>query len=308
VSESNQVARPTQSFVGTMTWVRKHPKLVLLEVLWRWIVGIPALVYSWHLVTRVMATTPWRETGIAELSINKLLTDPMAGSNVIASALLVVWPALKPALMVAVPIFVVAWVIVASMGRTLVLRAMDRTAMRARPLTLIVLNLLRALAMVATAWVWWSVLSYVAKGTILEPSMAGGEPQVMVYVGAAIVLTIGLFMLWAIFGWVFGIAPLLAMLRNIGAWQSLRAAMRLGKLRGRLIEINLVMGVVKIALLVLLMVFSATPLPFQSVATEDFLLKWTLGVGVLYFIASDYFHVTRLAAYLQLWQAEEISK
>ena len=291
-----------------MTWVKKRPKLLLLEVLWRWVIGIPALVYGWHLVTHVMATTPWRETGIAELSINKLLTDPMAGSNVIAHALLVVWPALKPALTLAVPIFLVCWVIVASMGRSLVLRTMDQAAMHVRPLTLIVLNLLRALAMVATAWLWWSVLSYVAKDTILEPSMAGGEPQVMVYVGAAIVLTIGVFMVWAIFGWVFGIAPLLAMLRNLSAWQSLRAAMRLGKLRGRLIEINLVMGVVKIALLVLLMVFSATPLPFQSISTEAFLVRWTLGVGVLYFVASDYFHVTRLAAYLHLWQDDEISK
>ena len=71
----------------------------------------------------------------------------------------------------------------------------------------------------------------------------------------------------------------------------------------KLIEINLVMGVVKVALVVLFMVFSATPLPFESVTTPAFLLWWTAGIGVLYFVASDFFHVARQVAYLELWQA-----
>jgi hypothetical protein len=76
-------------------------------------------------------------------------------------------------------------------------------------------------------------------------------------------------------------------------------------LKSKLVEINLVMGIVKIALIVLAMVFSATPLPFESVTTPEFLLWWWVGVTVLYFLGSDFFHVARQVAYLQLWRAYE---
>jgi hypothetical protein len=62
---------------------------------------------------------------------------------------------------------------------------------------------------------------------------------------------------------------------------------------------------VKIALIVLAMVFSASPLPFESVATPEFLFFWWLLMTVLYFVASDFFHVARQVAYLQLWRAYE---
>ena len=45
----------------------------------------------------------------------------------------------------------------------------------------------------------------------------------------------------------------------------------------KLVEINLVMGIVKIALMVLALVFSACPLPFESVATPEFLTWWWMG-------------------------------
>ena len=70
-------------------------------------------------------------------------------------------------------------------------------------------------------------------------------------------------------------------------------------------EINLVMGIVKIALIVLAMVFSATPLPFESVATPEFLAWWWVGVRCCTLVASDFFHVARLVAYLELWRAYE---
>ena len=108
--------------------------------------------------------------------------------------------------------------------------------------------------------------------------------------------------MWAIVSWVFSVAPLLAMLRNLGPAASLRAAFRLGPLKSKLVEINLVMGIVKIALIVLAMVFSACPLPFESVTTPEFLAWWWAGVTVLYLLGSDFFHVARLVGYLNLWR------
>jgi hypothetical protein len=84
------------------------------------------------------------------------------------------------------------------------------------------------------------------------------------------------------------------------------ATLQSGALRSKLIETNLVMNIVRIALLVLAIVFSACPLPFTNVETPTFLACWWIGVGLLYLIALDYFHVVRAAVYLQLWQAYEI--
>jgi hypothetical protein len=125
------------------------------------------------------------------------------------------------------------------------------------------------------------------------------------YCAAAIVTTLGLFTLWAVMSWALSVAPLLAMLRGLGVMASLRAAFQLGPLKAKLVEINLVMGIVKIALIVLAMVFSATPLPFESVTTPAFLFWWWVGVTILYFFGSDFFHVARQVAYLQLWRAYE---
>ncbi len=83
--------------------------------------------------------------------------------------------------------------------------------------------------------------------------------------------------------------------------------MQLGPMRSKLIEINLVMGIVKVALVVLAMVFSACPLPFETVESQAFLACWWLGVGVLFLIASDYFHVVRAAAYERLYREYECS-
>lgn len=304
--KQTEVARPTQSFVEVMAWTKRRPRLLLLEVAWRWIFGIPLLWVGWGATQRVLADPAFQSTGIADLSVNKLLTDPIGGSNIVARAILAAWPLLQPTLTWAAPVFLIVWAVICGVGRTLVLRSMDKE-LTPRPLSVIALNIVRLVPLLATAWLWWAILSAVADRTILQPSIQGGEPQVMLYVAVAIVLTLGLFVAWAALGWVFSIAPLLVMLRNQGPLAALRDSFRIGRLRGRLVEINLVLAVVKIALLILLMVFSATPLPFQSIATTDFLIKWTLVVGLLYFIASDYFHVARLAGYLHLWRDAENS-
>jgi hypothetical protein len=110
-----------------------------------------------------------------------------------------------------------------------------------------------------------------------------------------------LYVVWGIFSWFLQLAPLLAMRDALGAFVALRAALGSPKeLRGKLIEINLVMNIVRIALIVLAMVMSASPLAFQTVATQQFFIIWWCVAILLYLAASDYFHVVRSAAYLSL--------
>lgn len=302
LAQRAEVMRTTQGFIGTLTWMRSRPLLTAIEVTWRWLFGVPALLLAYRELGAVLAAVPWRATGIANLSINQLLTDPMSASTMIANAATLLAPGFYAVVAWMAPLLLVVWAVVSGVGRTLVLRRMDVT-LEPRPLTLIVLQLLRLVPLCAAMAAWWFGLQALARWSILQPIAAGGEPQMMVYVGGAIALTLGLFVLSAAVGWVFSVAPLLAMIHNRGAVQSLRDAVALRDLRASLVEINLVLGIVKIALLILAMVFSATPLPFQSITTDEFLLWWTLGVTVVYILASDFFHVARLAGYLRLWRA-----
>jgi hypothetical protein len=168
-----------------------------------------------------------------------------------------------------------------------------------------VLQAIRMAALAAICWIWWATIQATARVAVTDPIAAGQEPNLVLYCALAIIATLGLFTLWAVVSWVFSVAPLLAMLRGSGAAASLKAAFRLGPVKAKLVEINLVMGIVKIALIVLAMVFSASPLPFETESTQAFLFWWWAAVTVLYLAGSDFFHVARLVAYLDLWRAFE---
>ena len=164
------------------------------------------------------------------------------------------------------------------------------------------LQAIRMAALAAVFVVWFWVMGWASRTAVSGPIAAGQEPNLVGYCAMVIVVTLGMFIAWSAVSWWFGMAPLLAMLRGTGVVASLRDAGALRGLKGQLVEINLVLGIVKIALLVLAMVFSACPLPFQTVTTPEFLAWWWAGVGVLYLVGSDFFHVARLVAYLTLWR------
>jgi hypothetical protein len=203
-----------------------------------------------------------------------------------------------------VPVLLVGWVAISSVGRTVVLRRMDRGLQRSIG-TVAVLQAVRIVVLAGIFAFWFRCLRWVAEVAVTRPIAAGEEPNLVLYFALMIVATLGLFSGWAVVSWALAVAPLVAMLRNGGVVASLRAAFQLGALKAKLIEVNLVMGIVKIALIVLAMVFSATPLPFESATTPEFLRDWWVGVAVLYLVGSDFFHVVRLMAYLELWRAYE---
>jgi hypothetical protein len=90
--------------------------------------------------------------------------------------------------------------------------------------------------------------------------------------------------------------------RNVAS--ALAASVRQGPLTMQLVEVNLVLGIVKLALIVLAMVFSAVPLPFEAQMNGTALYIWWTAVGIWYLAASDFFQVARLAAFVEFWQRE----
>ncbi len=297
--------RGTQSFVYTMSWCWKHPSVLALEVLWRWVFGSVALGLIWVYGRRIAGAATGGSFGLARLGLDRLtVTDPMGSASHLATAVGVVAPLSVPVLRWLVPLLLALWIAVSALGRTLVLRRVD-ASLATRPGTLMCLQLVRAVVLGTSFAVWFRLMVWAGKTAITGPLDGGGEANVLLYFVIVILGTLGLFTLWAVVSWWLAIAPLVAVLRGLGPVESLRAAFRVGPLRMKLVEVNLVMGIVKIALIVLAMVFSATPLPFESVTTPGFLLNWWIGVTLLYLIGSDFFHVVRLVAYLRLWRAYE---
>ena len=295
--------RGTQSFVYTMSWCWKHPSILALEVLWRWVFGSVALGLVWVYGRRVAAAATGGSFSLARIGLDHLtVTDPMGSASHLATASGLLAPLSLPVLRWLVPLLLVLWIVASSLGRTLVLRRAD-PSLASRPGTLMCLQLVRALALGTSFAVWFRLMMWAGATAITGPIDSGGEANVLLYFVIVILGTLGLFTLWAVVSWWLAIAPLVAVLRGVGPGGSLRAAFRVGPLRMKLVEVNLVMGIVKIALIVLAMVFSATPLPFESVTTPGFLLNWWIGVTLLYLVGSDFFHVVRLVAYLRLWRA-----
>lgn len=289
--------RGTQSFVHTLSECWNHPSLVALEVLWRWVYGIPALWTLFHLLYPAVMGAGLDWPALRQMT----LLDPLAAANTLGQAIDKAVPPLWAILRWLAPLLIVLWILVSSLGRTLVLRRAD-PRLKPRIGTVVILQTIRMAALALSFWIWFRLLEAAANATIVRPVAAGQEPSLVLYCACAIVTTLFLFVLWGVSSWALSVAPLLAMLRDLGVFPSLRAAFRLGELKSKLVEINLVMGIVKIALIVLAMVFSATPLPFESVTSPAFLTLWWAGVTFLYFIGSDFFHVARLLAYLELWR------
>jgi len=295
-----ETVRGTQSFVHTMSACWRRPSLTALEVLWRWAYGVPATALVVYEVIRVLRGTPVDVGALQRMSV----LDPMSAAETLtqtAAALLP--PAMRMAEWLG-PLLLVGWVIVSSVGRTAVLRRVDGR-LYSRPGTLMALQTIRMSALLGSFAVWFACVRLAATVALNGPITEGQEPDLVLYSAIAIVATLGMFTVWAVASWALSVAPLLAMQRDLGAGASLTAAFHLGLVRSKLVEINLVMGIVKIALIVLAMVASACPLPFESVTTPEFMAWWYAGVAILYLIVSDFFHVVRLVSYMKLWKASD---
>ncbi|HEX5235347.1 MAG TPA: hypothetical protein VFW25_08460 [Silvibacterium sp.] len=286
--------RGTQSFIHILRDCWRRPSLLTLEVLWRWAFGVPfAALFAWQAWNIYTANVgQLASTGIYDVSI----LDPMRAAVVTADVYAVLAPPVLHALLWLVPIGIIGWAIASGIGRSAVLRRYDSTLPR-RWTALIVLQLLRIVFLAASVAFWFIAIRWSAAVTL-----TGDAPNILGYLALVICLSLAVFTVWALVSWVFSIAPLLVLLERRSIASSLARSLRLGPLKGKLVEINLAMGIIKLALVVLAMVWSAIPLPFEAVVQGASLYAWWTVGTILYCIASDFFQVGRLAAFIQLWR------
>jgi hypothetical protein len=150
-----------------------------------------------------------------------------------------------------------------------------------------------------TWWAWFRSMEWVAATHIT----GSAEPNLVGYSCWAIFLALGFFTAWALVSWPLSIAPLIMLLESCNPVQALMRSLRLGKVfTGKLVEINLVMGIVNLALIVLAMVLSAAPLPFSDELGADALHLIDAVAVIFYLVASDYFQVVRLKGFVEFWK------
>lgn len=285
--------RGTQSLVGQMSWVFGRPSLTLLEVAWRWLFGVPALLVCSVQVQHILTELPLDSSGVTNISFQ----NPWIAAVRLVDA----WSLYRPHVLARAWLLlpaVVVWAIVSGLGRNLVLKRMER-ALPLRPFALIVLQAAWLAALFALCWGWYLSVGWAARTHI----SAVAEPDLVAYAVWVIFLSLGFFTLWALVSWSVSIAPLLVLFENCSALSAIARSLRLGKtFTGKLVEINLVMGIVKLMLIVVAMVFSSVLIPFSDeVGMGALRTEWVV-VSVFYFVASDYFHVVRLKAFIEFWR------
>ena len=290
--------RGTQSFLATIAECWKRPSLLGLELLWRWAFGIPAAaVLGWE-AYRILSSVSLAGTGITHFS----LIDTVTAAQILSATADVLLPPIREVARWLLPLLAVGWALASGYGRSLVLRRYD-PSLRPAPWMMVGLQLLRIVVLGASVALWFAGLHWAAWN-----SLSGPQPSLVLYFVQAIALSFGIFFFWALVSWVFSVAPLLALLEGTGIIASLRNSLRFGQgslrgLRSKLVEINLVLGVVKAALIVLAMVFCATPVPFKEEINGTSLYVWWALVSVWYCVASDFFQVARIIGFMEIWRA-----
>lgn len=296
-AQSSVPVRGAQSFVGVMAEVWKRPLLTAFEVSWRWL--------FWAIFLGAVARRWWPQISpvVAAVQANGLSSVGYLRSTYISISAQTGGNVLRPFYLQCIGA-VLVWIVLSAWAKGKLLQKLYPRAGVAFA-GLGAMSALRVVCMLTVLALWIKSLAALTQSMVLTPQATGREPALVPYAALVICGTLLLFVLWMAGSYVFQLAPIDAVARHEGPWRSLRLGLRGGILRGKLIEINLVMGIVKIALLVLALVFSACPLPFSNVETQRFLTCWWIGVGIWYALASDYMHVVRTVAFLRLWQVYE---
>ena len=272
-----------------MGWVFERPSLTAIEVVWRWLFGVPLFLLCWIESQKIFAAVPPESAGLTALDPQ----NPWVAAVQLSSA----WALYQPHLMVIfrwlLPVAGLAWVVVSGLGRSFILKRMDST-LSFRPVAMIALQAAWLAFFALTCWGWFSSIQWVAS-THITPSV---EPDLIGFAVWVIFLSLGFFTAWALLSWARSIAPLVMLLENRSALSALGQSLHMGRpMTAKLVEINMVMGIVNLALLVLAMVLSAAPLPFGDQLDSEALHAVWATATVFYFVASDYFQVVRLKGF-----------
>ncbi|HUB52444.1 MAG TPA: hypothetical protein VL986_09870, partial [Terracidiphilus sp.] len=252
IAHNKKPVRGTQLLVEHMGAVIRRPGLTLIEVAWRWLVGIPVLLVLWQQALSVLAEYPLESSGAGSIDFS----NPWLAAQQIEGAWRYYLPHVMTVARWLLPAWAAAWIVVSALGRNLLLMRIE-PKVRFRPGMMIALQAAWVVLFALVVLAWFRSMEWVGATHM----GARGEPDLIGFFIWAIFLSLWFFTLWALINWTVAVAPLIALLERGSALSSFGQTFRLGRpFTSKLVEINLVMGIAKIALAVVAMVFSAAPL------------------------------------------------
>jgi hypothetical protein len=287
------------SLLRTVGWCWPRPRLLCIELTWRWLCGALLLVLFGAEALRIAAATgpAVQATGLLNANLESAVQDPAALSLAFSNALAILKPWLSHATLGLAPLALFAWVSAFALGRAALLRRYD-SALPSRAWLLAVCEGARLLGLLGLSSLWYATAGWSARYALGSGS-DGAEPNLVLYCMLVICASAVFFIAWSLLSWALMAAPLLAMLEHATFLGGLRRSIGLRRVRGKLVEVNLAMAVIKLGLVVLAMVFSATPLPFDSVMQGWPLTAWWVVVTLLYLAASDFFKMAQFFVFLE---------
>jgi hypothetical protein len=294
--------RGTQLLVEHVGDVFKRPSLLGIEIAWRWLFGIPFLWVCLIQIHRILAAYPLDSSGFDAIS----LQNPWGSAVRIGEVAAYYAPHVLVVLRWLLPAAALVWATLSGLGRNLLLMRLLPRDSRAgvppvpfRPVVMVALQAAWLVLLGLTFWGWFLSVQWAAATHI----PANGEPDLVGYFVWAIFLSLGFFSAFALASWPFSIAPFLALLEKRSVFSAIGQSFKLRKqFTSKLAEVNLVMGIIKLSLVVLAMVFSAAPVPFAQEVGAGALHAAIAGSLVVYCIANDFFQVVRLRAFLEFWE------
>jgi len=290
----NAPVRGTQLLVEHMSDVVLRPSLIAIEIAWRWLFGIPFLLLCWQQGTQILAAYPLESSGANSIDTQ----NPWVAAAQLSNVAAFYEPHVDAVLRWMLPAAALVWMIVSGIGRNLLLMRME-PRVPFRPFAMILLQGAWLALLGLTLWGWLGSMRWVASTHIA----GAGEPDLIGYSIWAIFLSLGFFTAFALVSWALTIAPILLLTERRSALSSFGQSLRLGKgFTSKLAEINLVLGIVKVALLVVAMVFSAAPLPFSDELGAGAMHLVVAASGLFFLVADDFFQVVRLKAFVEFWR------
>ena len=288
-----QALRGTQTLVGQMSWAWMRPVLTLIEVGWRWLFGVPFLIVVAREMRRIFHELPPVQFGLTNLDSN----NPWQIAQHIGEAWRAYTPFVVDTAKWLLPTAALAWIVLSALGRSLIVWRMEPKK-KWRPISFVFLQAAQLLTIGLVLSFWWWLMGGIAADNIY----IDGEPNLTGYLISVVLLTLTTFVAWALISWPVMVAPVLVAMEGLSPWRALGQSVRLGKgFTSKLVEINLVMGIVRLALMVLAAVLSAAPLPFGEQIGNSSLRTITMVAIVFNFVANDYFQVVRLKSFVEFW-------
>jgi hypothetical protein len=279
--------------VDHMGWVFRRPRITLIEIAWRWIFAFPFFYVCWRQTRFIVVALPPEQAGVNLLNSQNPWIDGVQLGVVWANYL----PYVLHVLAWLAPASFIAWCIIAGLGRMLVLKRLE-PGIPWRPFTVMFFQACWLALLIGIFVAWYESMQWIAATHITNPN----SPDLVGYAIWAIFVSLGLFTLWAVINWPFTVALIVALLERRSAAAALVQSIRLGKsFTAKLVEINLTMGIVTLMLIVLAMVFSSAPVPFSDELGSG-ALHFAIALSFLFYcVASDYFQVVRLKAFIEFW-------